>query len=151
MPDQINPSLNCWHGWAWRRRRRQKSSKCNGENRRNLGQVAWPICAAILGSSRDRHRDNNTCPSAVCGLDFQFCVDLLRSFSHTIQSDTFTLLQASFRDSGSVVFHLKNQIRRIPAKSHGNDGRFGVANGVASPTSAFFGIDLDFMRVGGRI
>src|SRR5208337_4339462 len=57
--------------------------------------------------------------------------DLRGSCAHVTQSEAFTFLQGSFGDSRSIIFYFKNEIRRIPAKSHAYHCSLGVANGVA--------------------
>ena len=64
-------------------------------------------------------------------MDVQFSVDLRGSGSHVTQSEAFAFLQAGTGDSRSIIFYLKNEIGRFPAKCHADHCRFGVANGVA--------------------
>src|SRR6266478_9990501 len=64
-------------------------------------------------------------------MDIQFSVDLRGSCAHVTQSEAFTFLQAGSGDSRSIIFYLKNETRRFPAKCHAYHCRLGVANGVA--------------------
>src|SRR3984893_4936707 len=64
-------------------------------------------------------------------MDILFSVDLRGSCAHVTQSEAFTFLQAGTRDSRSIIFYFKNEIRRFPAKRHAYYRRLGVANDVA--------------------
>ena len=64
-------------------------------------------------------------------MNIQCPVDLRGSGAHVTQSEAFTFRQAGTGDSRSIVFYLKHEIRRFPAKLYAYHRRLGVANGVA--------------------